>query len=77
VSVKYGDRRASEMVSAFWRKSLASTGIRASKVFSILIKLYRLPNYYYDDDDDDDSTNKNILLIIIPYHDHSWGSGQG
>jgi len=43
-------------------------------LFSIPIKLYRLPN---DDDDDDDSTNESILLIINPCHDDSWGSGQG
>lgn len=44
-------------------------------LFSIPIKLYRLPNYY-DDDDDDDSTNKSILLIIYPCYDDLWGSGQ-
>ena len=69
VPVKYGDRWASEMVCAFWRKSLASTGIRASKV-SIPIKQYQLPN------DDDDTTNKSILLIINPCHEDSWSSGQ-
>jgi len=49
-------------------------------LFSIPIKLYRLPNDDDDDsgdDDDDDGTNESILLIINPCHDDSWGSGQG
>lgn len=39
-----------------------------STLFSIPIKLYRVPN---DDDDDDydNSTNKSILLIINPRHE--------
>jgi hypothetical protein len=32
VPFKYGDRWASEMVCAFWKKYIASTGILASKV---------------------------------------------